>query len=159
MIEISEHISWKEATKSQTAVRHGIKNEPRDIDTVFNMQAVARQVFERVREYFGNKPIAVTSFYRGPEVNHLVGGSWKSQHLKGEALDIDADVFAFPGITNQSIFEYIRNHLTFDQLISEYPDEKGNPSWVHVSFKREGTNRMEVLVAKKVFGRTQYSRL
>ena len=158
-IEVSKHISWDEATKSQTAIRHGINNDPMSIEVVFNMQSVANHVFERVRTHFGNRPIAITSFFRCTELNHMIGGSTRSQHIKGEAIDIDADVFGFHDLTNRLIFEYIRDELTFDQLIMEYPTKYGNPAWIHVSFRREGVNRMQVLRADKKHGRTQYTRL
>jgi zinc D-Ala-D-Ala carboxypeptidase len=150
---ISEHISWAEATKSQTATRKGIDNNPND-DQVAAMKYVARKCFEPVREWHG-KAIAITSFYRGGQLNIAIGGSKTSQHCanNGAAIDIDADVYD-NGISNKEVFHHIKDHLMFDQLIWEFGDDN-NPAWVHVSCKKEG-NRKEILIAKRVNGRVRY---
>jgi len=83
---ISEHISLTEATKSNTATRLGINNIPREQDLV-NMKTIAEKVFEPLRVFVGG-PIAINSFYRSPELNSAIGGSSKSQHCSGQALDI-----------------------------------------------------------------------
>lgn len=149
-MKITTHISFAEATKSQTATRHGINNVPGS-EQIGNMKHLAEQVFEPVRKHFG-KPIAITSFYRSPELNIKIGGSKTSQHCKGEAMDIDADVFG--GMTNAQIFEYIKKNLTFDQLIWEF-GANDNPAWVHVSLKKNG-NRRQVLRALRIGGKTRY---
>lgn len=150
--KISDHISYTEATKSRTAVKYGIDNKPTEKE-MENMKAIAEAVFEPLREYFG-VPISVTSFYRSKELNSKLGGSSTSQHCKGEAMDLDADVFGM--ITNRQIFNYIKDNLDFDQLIWEFGDKK-DPAWVHVSFKKNGGNRKQILVAyrEKSFGRTR----
>lgn len=148
---ISQHISYSEATKSQTATRLGIDNAP-DAEALEAMQHVASTIFEPVRAHFGGRPIAITSFYRSPALNHAIGGSATSQHCRGEAIDIDADVFDGP--TNRAIFEYIRTQLAFDQLIWEFGTDE-NPAWVHVSAKVQG-NRGQVLRAIKADGFTRY---
>jgi zinc D-Ala-D-Ala carboxypeptidase len=153
MDNITEHVTYKEGTKSGTATRYGIDNTP-DECTLLRMKYVSNNIFEKVRAKFG-KPIAVTSFYRSPEVNKKIGGaSTKSQHCKGEAMDLDADVYG--GLTNKDIFEYIYNNLEFDQLIWEYGDDN-NPSWVHVSLNVT-KNKKQALVAYKQGGRTKYKR-
>ena len=76
----------------------------------------------------------------------------KSQHSKGEALDMQST----SGYTNGDLFMYIKNHLTFDQLIWEFGDDE-NPDWIHVSYKTEG-NRGEVLRAVRQNGKTIYKR-
>lgn len=141
---ISKHISYKEATKSITASNHGYDNTPND-EQLCNMQYLAEKVFEPLRGYFGI-PIAITSFFRSEKVNVKVGGSKTSQHCKGEAMDIDADVLG--AITNKQIFNYIKRNLDYDQLIWEFGDDR-NPEWVHVSLKRSGTNRKQTLRASK----------
>lgn len=135
-MNISAHITYAEATKSQTAIRKGIDNTP-DAATLVRMRLVAEKVFEPLRNHFGI-PIGISSFYRSPKLNKAIGGVRNSQHVTGEAIDIDADIFG--GITNHMIFEWIRSNLNFDQLIKEY----GEHGWVHVSYKASG-NRGEVL--------------
>ena len=161
MEKISQHISYREATKSSTASRRGIDNIPTDFQ-LQNMKMVAREIFEPLRRHHG-KPIAVTSFLRSVELNKAIGGSKTSQHLQGGisekeegAIDIDADVYN-NGITNAEIFDFILQNLEFDQLIWEYGDED-EPDWVHASY-RKGANRKSVLQAKRVDGKTRYFQL
>jgi len=147
--KISDNISLKEAVRSNTAERMGINNMP-DNETLVTMQITAQHVFEPVRNHF-NEPIYISSFYRCPELNTAIGGSARSQHCLGEAIDID-DVYS--KATNADIFNYIKDHLEFDQLIWEFGDDT-NPAWVHVSY-RLGNNRMRILKAVKENGKTQY---
>jgi zinc D-Ala-D-Ala carboxypeptidase len=142
---ISKYLSYNEAIKSPTAIRLGIDNEPTP-EHLENMRYVAKEIFDKVREYI-DRPLAATSFYRSKQLNDAVPGSSKtSQHMMGEAIDIDCDVYGFG--TNLEVFNFIRNNLIFDQVINEYPDKFGNPSWVHVSKTRIG-NRGEMLVKLK----------
>jgi len=147
--KISDNISLKEAVRSNTAERMGINNMP-DNETLVTMQITAQHVFEPVRNHF-NEPIYISSFYRCPELNTAIGGSAKSQHCLGEAIDID-DVYS--KATNADFFNYIKDHLEFDQLIWEFGDDT-NPAWIHVSY-RLGNNRMRILKAVKENGKTQY---
>jgi zinc D-Ala-D-Ala carboxypeptidase len=149
-IKISKHISIKEATRSNTAERLGIDNFPSS-PTLVNMQALAENVFEPLREHFGH-PIYITSFYRSPELNKAIGGSSKSQHCKGQAIDID-DVIG--GSKNADFFNYIKDNLEFDQLIWEFGNDD-SPSWVHVSYNASN-NRGNILKAIKENGKTKYT--
>jgi zinc D-Ala-D-Ala carboxypeptidase len=145
MEKISKYLSYKEAIKSPTALRLGINNEPNP-EQLENMKYVAKEIFDPVRDFIGG-PLAATSFFRSKELNDAVPGSSKtSQHMSGEAVDLDTDVYGVG--RNIDVFNYIRNNLIFDQVINEYPDKFGNPSWVHVSKRRTG-NRGEVLVKLK----------
>ena len=148
-MNISEHVSLKEATRSNTAKRLGIENMP-DSETLITMQITAEHIFEPLRNKF-NEPIYISSFYRSSELNKAIGGSTSSQHCKGEAIDID-DVYS--KASNADFFNYIKNKLEFDQLIWEFGDDE-NPAWVHVSYSL-GKNRMRVLKAIKENGRTKY---
>ena len=139
---LSKNLSLAEVTKSVTASRLGIKNEP-DEWTVQNLRAIAECIFQPLRNAFGT-PIFVSSGYRSEDLNVAIGGSKRSQHIQGRALDLDADVFG--GCTNGEIFRYILNNLEFDQLIWEFGDED-NPDWVHVSYVRDGLNRGRCLKA------------
>lgn len=141
---ISEHISYAEATKSRTAIKHGIENDPNGLQ-LKRMKALAENIFEPVRQHFG-VPIFISSFFRCPEVNIKVGGSSTSQHCSGEAMDMDADVLG--KISNYEIFNYIKDNLVFDQMIWEHGDDY-NPDWVHVSYKDHGGNRGQLLIAYK----------
>jgi zinc D-Ala-D-Ala carboxypeptidase len=146
MTQVSEHISLKEATRSQTSSRMGISNEPTE-EHLAAMRITAEKVFEPVRKAL-NRPIIVSSFYRSPKLNTAIGGSKTSQHCKGEAIDIDTGDF------NNEVFYWIKNNLVFDQLIWEFGDTK-EPSWVHVSYSVSG-NRKQVLRAYSENGKTKY---
>ena len=147
---ISKHLSLKEATKSNTATRLEIKNEPRELDLV-RMIEIAEKVFEPLREWVDG-PIKVNSFYRSPELNSAIGGSKNSQHCIGCALDID-DTFGHK--TNAQMFDYIKNNLDYDQIIREFGDDD-NCDWVHVSYISEDANRRRLLKATKINGKTNY---
>jgi uncharacterized protein YcbK (DUF882 family) len=138
---ISKHITIEEATFSQKAIDNKISNLPND-EQLENMQYVAENLFEKVRNWYG-KPIRINSFFRCAEVNKLVGGSGTSQHCKGQAIDISAG----SKVENKKLFEYIKSSgLEFDQLIYEYGDSTG-PQWVHISLKKTG-NRKQILHIK-----------
>ena len=141
-MKLSKNLSLAEVTKSTTAKRLGIDNTPDEWVTE-NLKKVAEHVFQPVRDHFG-RPIFVSSGYRSEDLNVAIGGSKRSQHIQGRALDLDADVFG--GCTNGEIFRYILNNLEFDQLIWEFGDED-NPDWVHVSYVRDGLNRGRCLKA------------
>lgn len=152
-MKLSDNLSLAEVTKSATAIRKGIANTPTATHLIA-LKELSKNIFQPCREHFG-KPLAVTSGYRSEELNELIGGSKSSQHSKGEALDLDADVFG--GFSNAELFNYIKNHLNFDQLIWEFGNNN-NPAWVHCSYKTQG-NRNEVLIAVKTNGKTTYRRL
>lgn len=141
-MKLSENLSLAECTKSLTAKRLGINNEPDEWVTE-NLRQTAVNVFQPVRDCLG-VPIYVSSGYRSAELNKAIGGSVRSQHVEGRALDLDADVFG--GCTNSEIFECIRENVEFDQLIWEFGDQD-NPDWVHVSFVYDGLNRGRCLKA------------
>ena len=150
-MRISKHISYKEATQSQTAVRKGINNEP-DAYQLQNMQVLAEKVFEPLREHFG-VPIAINSFFRSQKLNKAIGGAAGSQHTQGRAIDIDDTL---GGVSNKQMFEYIKANLDFDQLIWEFGNDN-NPDWVHVSYVSPSENRNRVLRASKKNGKTVYT--
>jgi len=147
--KISKHISLREATFSITAIRKGYSNIPNK-EQLENMKYVAENIFEPVREHF-NSPIRVSSMFRSYKVNRAIGGSKSSQHMKGEAMDINN---RDKKPSNSEIFNYIKDNLVFDQLIWEFGD-KDNPAWVHVSLK-ECKNRNQILKAYSKNRRTYY---
>ena len=150
MLKISKHISYKEAVHSATAKRRGIENTPNQ-EQLDNMYKVADFIFEPLRMYVGGA-IKITSFFRSQDLNKAIGGSTKSQHCKGQAIDID-DVFGYK--RNYEMFEYIRENLDFDQLIYEF-GTNDNPDWIHVSYVSKKENRNRVLRAIRENGKTKY---
>jgi len=148
---ISKHISYKEGVYSITAIRRGLDNTPNE-EQLQNMRLLANEVFEPLRVWVG-KAIKVNSFFRSSELNKAIGGSSKSQHCHGQAIDIDD---SYGHITNAEMFEYIKENLDFDQLIWEFGDDV-NPNWIHVSYVSQSENRNRCLRAHKYNGKTTYN--
>ena len=147
---ISEHISYKEGTNSITAIRRGIDNTPND-EQLDNMELIAEKEFEPLRKYVGG-PIKINSFFRSVKLNKTIGGSSKSQHCHGQAIDIDD---TYGKVANSEMYHYIKENLDFDQLIWEFGDDD-NPNWVHVSYVSREDNRNRCLKAYKEQGRSKY---
>jgi hypothetical protein len=159
-MKLSENLSLAECLKSKTATRLGINNEPDDEWVVENLKSVAERVFQPCRDHFG-VPIYVSSGYRSPDLNRAIGGSLRSQHMEGRALDLDCDVYG--SVTNSELFKYIRENLEFDQMVWEFGDDD-NPNWVHVSYVHGGHNRKRCLRARrddnnKVYYEVMYKQL
>ena len=133
-----------------TATRLGVDNTP-DNEQLSNMELVAEKVFEPLRKWVGG-PIKINSFFRGLPLNTAIGGSKKSQHMKGQAMDIDDN---YGHATNAEMYHWIKENLDFDQMIWEFGDDD-NPDWVHVSYVSEEENRNRCLKAYRKDGRTQY---
>ena len=129
-----KYFTVAELCKSTTADRLGINNRCRK-EHVKNLTALVDNVLDPLREWYG-KPIMVNSGYRCEELNKAVKGSKTSQHMSGQAADIDTG----DRQQNKLLFEYIRKNLSFDQLIDE-----SNFAWVHVSYRDDGNNRMQIL--------------
>ena len=150
-MSVSKHISMKEAVESYTAKRRGIENVPGQYELV-NMTAVAENIFEPLREWVGG-PIKINSFFRSVELNQAIGGSSKSQHCQGRAIDID-DTYGYK--TNAEMYHWVKENLDFDQMIWEFGTDE-NPDWVHISYVSQDGNRNRCLKAERINGKTTYS--
>lgn len=128
-MQLSTHFTLEELTFSQTAIRHGINNNPNS-KIVDNLTILTLKILQPTRDHY-DKPIIITSGYRSPMLNDLIGGAAKSQHMEGRAVD-----FTVKGIKNSEVITWIKNHLEFDQLIDEFG------SWVHCSYHL-GNNRKQ----------------
>ena len=148
---ISKHISDKEGVYSRTALRLGINNKP-NRKQLKNMELLADEIFEPLRTY-ANGPIKINSFFRSPELNKAIGGSTKSQHCHGQAIDID-DTFGYK--KNAEMYYFIKSELDFDQMIWEFGTD-ANPDWVHISYVSPEKNRNRCLKAYKENGKTKYA--
>ena len=140
MKKISNHISYKEATNSQTALRENLDNKPKS-EHIKNMEILAEKVFEPLREWVGGA-IKVNSMFRSKDLNNIIGGALSSSHLSGQAMDITS----LGKKSNLEMFYYIKDNLDFDQLIWEFGSE---PLWLHVSYNNKKDNRKQVLVTKR----------
>jgi zinc D-Ala-D-Ala carboxypeptidase len=151
-MQLSEHLSLAEVTRSETAKRKGISNMPTE-EHIANFKLLAENIFEPIRNHFG-KPIHISSGYRSKDLNTAIGGALSSQHCQGEAIDIDMDGHA-GGVTNKMVFDFIKDNLNFDQLIWEFGTDAA-PDWVHVSYESTGKQRKQILKAVKKGGATSY---
>lgn len=150
--KLSQHVSYWEGIKSNTAKRLKIDNTPNQ-EVLENMILLSNCVFEPVRKILGNKPIYISSFYRCEKLNKAVGGSSKSDHVSGYAMDIDAH--KFNNSTNADIFNTIVKYLPFDVLIWEFGTDT-EPDWVHVSFKRNNNKSLIYKAIKDENNKTNY---
>jgi hypothetical protein len=148
--KISKHISYREGVYSTTATRLGLDNTPNS-EQLANMELVAKEIFEPLRAWV-NGPIKINSFFRSPKLNKAIGGSSKSQHCKGQAIDIDDTL---KRSSNAAMYRFIKNNLDFDQMIWEFGDDD-NPDWVHVSYVSKKDNRNRCLKAYRENGKTKY---
>jgi len=148
-MRLSENFTLSEFTKSQTAARQDIDNTPQG-EHLDAAEELFKNVVQPVRDAFG--VTVINSGYRSPELNVAVGGSSRSQHCKGQAVDIEC-----PGTPNAEMAQWIVDNLDFDQIILEfYTPGIPDSGWVHVSYVSEDDNRRSILTALKENGKTVY---
>lgn len=152
-MQLSKNLSLNEVVKSNTATRRGIDNTPTE-EHLKNLKYVAEKVFQPIREHFG-VPIYISSGYRSQELNEAIGGSPRSFHSHGMALDLDQDG-RNKGVSNADVFYYIKDNLQFTELIWEFGDEI-NPNWVHVAIAPGREDEKKIKIAERVNNKTTYS--
>jgi len=143
-MELSEHVTVAEFTQSPTAIQRGI-SQVMDSGTTQKAIDLCENVFEPIRTHLG-LPIKINSGYRSPALNRAVGGAKSSQHVMGEAIDLD--------LHDRDLFEWIIDNVDFDQMIFEFGSIE-SAGWFHISY-RKGRNRKQVLRAIKKGGKTIY---
>ena len=154
-MQLSKNFNLAEMTKSQTAVRKGLPNNPSP-DHIENLKLLCERVLQPVRDHF-NHVVSISSGYRSPELCISIGSSLESQHAKGMAADFE--IFGTP---NNEVANWIKNNLIFDQLILEYWNtDEPNSGWVHVSYDPDfNQNRKQYLRAyKDESTKTQYAQI
>ena len=139
--KVTMHFTIEELYASDTAKKKGIDNKPA-VQQLINLVYLTAYVLEPLRVAMG-EPIPISSGYRCPRLNEAVGGVRNSQHMTGQAADLCIGGDRAKG---RKWFEYIKNHLPFDQLIWEKNPRTGT-EWVHVSFVHPdfGRNRKKVI--------------
>ena len=149
-MKISKNFTLKELTKSSTGERLGIDNSVKDQQTLVNLCGLTHNILQKVRDTHGRT--TVNSSYRCLDLNRAIKSSDKSQHVKGEAADIEC-----PAKDNYYLAKWIAKNLDYDMVLLEFYTE-GIPDsgWVHVSYKVDGSNRNKQLTALKVKGKTVY---
>ena len=138
-MQLSKHFKLEEFTKSMTATRKGISNEPGSGE-IKNLENLCYEILEPLRAKY-DLPITITSGYRSPALSEAIGSKSTSQHCKGMAADVEIAT-----IPNIQIAYWLQNNVDFDQLILEFynPDDPSG-GWVHISFNEQGSNRKQVL--------------
>jgi len=136
-MQLTKNFSLAELTKSPVAIKFGIENIPSQYE-IENLTALCKNILQPVRDYF-DRPVTINSGYRNHILNKKIGGALSSQHVLGEAADVEIS-----GISNDLLWNFIGENLKFDQLIAEYLSPKdGASGWVHVSYSKN--NRGEKL--------------
>ena len=149
-MKLSKNFSLKELTKSSTAIRLGIDNSPNTQQTI-NLTHLAIHILQPVRNQHG--ATTISSGLRVLELNRAVGSSDTSQHMKGEAADMEC-----PNVDNLELAKWMAENLDFDQLILEgYEEGDSNSGWIHVSYKADGSNRKKLTTATFIKGKAKYT--
>ena len=135
MTRLTPHFTLEEFTFSQTATRKGIDNTPHE--GILDNLCILANGMEDVRNLL-NAPIHVSSGYRCPELNDLLGSKRTSQHTQGLACDFTSNAYGSPQIIFADI---ISSDIRYDQLILEFD------RWIHISFVEDGgTPRKQALI-------------
>ena len=147
-MELSRNFTLTELTKSDTAIRKGINNNP-NAEQIEKLKALCENILQPVRDHFGR--VKVTSCFRSIDLCLAIGSSAHSQHARAEAAD-----FECVGVDNAELADWIKRELPYDQLILEYytPGEP-NSGWIHCSYT-EGMPRKQFLHAFREDGKTKY---
>ncbi len=147
-MNLTRNFTLSELTKSDTAIRKGINNNP-NAEQIEKLKALCENILQPVRDHFGR--VKVTSGFRSVELCLAIGSSERSQHAKAEAAD-----FECPGVDNAELADWIHKNLTYDQLILEfYTPGEPNSGWIHCSWISDQP-RASYLHAFKSEGRTKY---
>ena len=148
-MKLTQNFTLKELTKSDTAIRKGISNEP-NTDEIEKLKLLCETILQPVRDKFG--PVTVTSGYRSPELCQAIGSSVNSQHTKAEAVDFEVE-----GVDNADVAYWIKDNIpNWDQMILEfYTPGKPNSGWIHCSITSK-LERKQFLSAYKEDGKTKY---
>lgn len=126
--KLSQYMSFEEATRSQTATRHNIDNTPNKTQ-LQNMIFISKEIFDPIREFVGG-PLTCSSFLRVDELNDKIGGSPRSYHRLGAAIDLKK---ISSNHSYKEIFDFIKDNLPYSELIWEFGNKK-EPAWVHVAY-------------------------
>jgi len=147
-MNLSRNFTLSELTKSDTAIRKGINNNP-NAEQIEKLKSLCENILQPVRDHFGR--VKVTSGFRSVDLCLAIGSSVNSQHAKAEAAD-----FEVVGVDNAELADWIKRELPYDQLILEfYTPGEPNSGWIHCSIT-EGMPRKQFLHAFRKEGKTQY---
>ena len=128
-MNLTRNFTLSELTKSDTAIRKGINNNP-NAEQIEKLKALCENILQPVRDHFGR--VKITSGFRSAELCDCQSAAQLNQHAKAEAAD-----FEVVGVDNAELFDWIKDNLTPDQLILEfYTPGEPNSGWIHCSWIR-----------------------
>ena len=139
-MNLTENFTLNELVYSATAEKNKIDNRP-SVQVIANLKSLCENVLQPLRNALGC-PIIISSGFRCAVLNKKVGGQSNSQHLMGQAADL-----VVPQKNLKDVFNYIKSHLNYDQLLYEYSK---TDKWIHVSFRNDGHNRKQAIDNYKV---------
>ena len=148
-MKLSQNFSLRELTKSQTAERKGISNEPSE-EHIENLKLLCTKILQPIRDEFGI--VSVSSGYRSPALCEALGSKSTSQHARGQAAD-----FECYGVDNNKLFEWATKNVTFDQAILEFYNGDPESGWIHMSYKDK--NRGQKLRAYRDNNKVVYQKI
>ncbi len=136
-MKLSKNFTLAEMTKSQTAARMGLDNNPSE-DEQENLRLLCERVLQPIRDHF-NHVVSVSSGYRSSALCAAIGSSIDSQHAKGMAAD-----FEIYGTPNNEVFNWVKENLMYDQMILEFWNEdEPNSGWLHVSYNPDSAENIK----------------
>ena len=150
-MNLSQNFSLRELTKSQTAERKGISNEPSE-EHIENLKLLCTNVLQKVRDEFG--VVSISSGYRSPELCGALGRKSTSQHGRGQAAYFECD-----SVDNNVLFNWIVDNLEFDQAILEFYTGAPDSGWIHVSYDEDGNRKQTLRAFRNDAGKTQYEEI
>ena len=150
-MNLSQNFSLRELTKSQTAERKGISNEPTE-EHIENLKLLCENILQPVRDEWG--VVSVSSGYRSPALCEALGSKSTSQHARGQAAD-----FECYSVDNNKLFNWIVDNLEFDQAILEFYTGDPDSGWLHVSFNEDGNRKQTLRAFSNDAGKTQYEQI
>ena len=150
-MQLSRNFSLQELTKSDTAIRMDIDNNP-NADQIEKLKALCENILQPVRDHFGR--VKVTSGFRSSELCVAIGSSERSQHARGQAADFECH-----SVDNKELFDWVTNNLDYDQAILEFYTGSPESGWLHVSYNKDGNRKQRLRAFRNDAGKTQYEEI
>ena len=150
-MQLSRNFSLQELTKSDTAIRKGIDNNP-NADQIEKLKLLCENILQPVRDQFG--PVMISSGYRSENLSEKIGSSRKSQHCRGQAADFECH-----GHDNMEVFNWIVDNTEFDQGILEFYTGDPASGWLHFSYNEDGNRKQTLRAFRNDAGKTQYEEI
>ena len=150
-MNLTRNFTLSELTKSDTAIRKGINNNP-NAEQVEKLKALCENILQPTRDEWG--VVSVSSGYRSQALCQAIGSVSTSQHARGQAADFECHT-----VDNKQLFEWVTNELDFDQAILEFYTGTPESGWLHVSYNKDGNRKQKLRAFRNDAGKTQYEEI